>query len=549
MKKRILSISLALFMVLGLLPITVQAANKVKGDWHCYDGAGFIKAIYIDDQPFVGGQEFEVGNTVKMTVESITNYRASYVNLMGKLYDFSESGNVTFTIPDKDFTLSISIESLGYVVKYHSDGRVSQEMCYDYGTMITIKHPSELYPPLEKPGYDFLGWTGSYSGTEVEYRPGDKILAEKKYDRSGKSLYALWEWNGLTVTLDANGGEINGAATADMNVGTDGKLATLPEPTRTNYSFDGWWTEKTIGKKVTLDTKYTQNTTIYAHWKKEPVSRVDFENFTVPVNGKTYTTDVKLDEDFPGEITRYVFTMFNRDLTGSDAYAGDNVAFVIYVDLNDGYKWASSKEAYLNGKKQDLIVHNDSMGTEYGFLWYFTIGYTDKIKITSQSPETVEYKNGETVNLFVNASGADSYQWQVYNVTSGPRPLYSPKNIDGATDSTYRFFKADKSLDGKMYRCKLTSSDGVVYSRDFTLKLVEGGGTGKKGDVNNDGNVNSVDKAILNRYLAGWEGYKEKILNWDAADINNDTNVNSVDKAILNRYLAGWEGYDSYFAN
>ena len=37
------------------------------------------------------------------------------------------------------------------------------------------------------------------------------------------------------------------------------------------------------------------------------------------------------------------------------------------------------------------------------------------------------------------------------------------------------------------------------------------------------------------------------ILNWDAADINRDKKVNAQDKAILNRYLAGWEGYNSYF--
>ena len=68
-----------------------------------------------------------------------------------------------------------------------------------------------------------------------------------------------------------------------------------------------------------------------------------------------------------------------------------------------------------------------------------------------------------------------------------------------------------------------------------------------KGDVNGDGKINAKDKAILNRYLAGWEGYAEMIINWDAVDINKDGKVNAKDKAILNRYLAGWEGYSEYF--
>ena len=67
------------------------------------------------------------------------------------------------------------------------------------------------------------------------------------------------------------------------------------------------------------------------------------------------------------------------------------------------------------------------------------------------------------------------------------------------------------------------------------------------GDVNMDGKVNAKDKAILNRYLAGWAGYDAQILSWNAADIDKSGKVNAKDKAILNRYLAGWTGYDAYF--
>ena len=69
----------------------------------------------------------------------------------------------------------------------------------------------------------------------------------------------------------------------------------------------------------------------------------------------------------------------------------------------------------------------------------------------------------------------------------------------------------------------------------------------KAGDVNADGSVNATDKAILNRYLAGWKGYDAKILNWDAADIDGKDGVTATDKAILNRHLASWQGYAKYF--
>ena len=52
---------------------------------------------------------------------------------------------------------------------------------------------------------------------------------------------------------------------------------------------------------------------------------------------------------------------------------------------------------------------------------------------------------------------------------------------------------------------------------------------------------------ILARYLAGWEGYEEKIVSKNAADINGDHSVNGKDRLILGRYLAEWDGYDEYF--
>ena len=84
----------------------------------------------------------------------------------------------------------------------------------------------------------------------------------------------------------------------------------------------------------------------------------------------------------------------------------------------------------------------------------------------------------------------------------------------------------------------------TVYGMDTIKELRE---VYPAGDANNDGKINAVDKAVLNRYLAGWEGYKDRVTNKAAVDFNNDGKVNGVDKAILNRYLAGWEGYEKYF--
>ena len=65
------------------------------------------------------------------------------------------------------------------------------------------------------------------------------------------------------VTFDGNGGT---PSVGSMTT-TDRKLTSLPSASRSgSYSFDGWYTEKSGGTKVTTDTEFHANTTVYAHW-------------------------------------------------------------------------------------------------------------------------------------------------------------------------------------------------------------------------------------------------------------------------------------------
>ena len=66
-----------------------------------------------------------------------------------------------------------------------------------------------------------------------------------------------------TITLDAQGG--TGTA-ASLTTDADGKLPSLPTPTRTGYTFTGWYTLPTGGDQVTTGTVFQANATIYAQW-------------------------------------------------------------------------------------------------------------------------------------------------------------------------------------------------------------------------------------------------------------------------------------------
>ena len=67
----------------------------------------------------------------------------------------------------------------------------------------------------------------------------------------------------FTITFDGNGGTpYVGSMTT-----TNQKLTSPPSASRSgSYSFDGWYTEKSGSTKVTTDTLFHANITVYAHW-------------------------------------------------------------------------------------------------------------------------------------------------------------------------------------------------------------------------------------------------------------------------------------------
>ncbi|MFV0528716.1 MAG: InlB B-repeat-containing protein [Lachnospiraceae bacterium] len=89
----------------------------------------------------------------------------------------------------------------------------------------------------------------------------------------------------FTVTYQANSGKIGTAFKVTKTV-TYGKKYVVPaNPSRTNFTFQGWYTAKTGGTKVTKNTtvKLTKNQTLYAHWKAESTV-VAGKQFTVTYN-------------------------------------------------------------------------------------------------------------------------------------------------------------------------------------------------------------------------------------------------------------------------
>jgi uncharacterized repeat protein (TIGR02543 family) len=69
----------------------------------------------------------------------------------------------------------------------------------------------------------------------------------------------------LTATFDANGGSVGAKS---KTVWAGGKYGTLPTPKRSKYGFEGWYTKKTGGVKITpLSVVGNSSVRLYAHWQ------------------------------------------------------------------------------------------------------------------------------------------------------------------------------------------------------------------------------------------------------------------------------------------
>ena len=106
-------------------------------------------------------------------------------------------------------------------------------------------------------GKQFKGWALSAGGAVLT---GSTINVTADI-----TLYAIWEDTPaaeFTITFDANGGT---SAVGSMTTAGQ-KLPSLPGAVRGGYRFDGWYTESSGGTRITAQTVFSGNTTVYAHW-------------------------------------------------------------------------------------------------------------------------------------------------------------------------------------------------------------------------------------------------------------------------------------------
>ncbi|MBR5565139.1 MAG: InlB B-repeat-containing protein [Roseburia sp.] len=251
-----------------------------------------------------------------------------------------------------------------------------------YEKEVTYDAPYGLLYEENRIGYTFLGWYTQSEG-------GEEITPESIYKNAlDTTIYAHWRANTYTVTLDANGGELDNT---ELIVTFDDLYGELPMPTKAGYDFVGWFTDKNVGQEIKEDTKVTITApqTLYARWKVS-VYEVTFNT----TGGEEITDKIEVTFGEPyGELpvaerVGYTFLGWYTEAEGGAQITEES----IYTNVSDTTiyaQWsANTYKIYFdaNGGIVDITETTVTFDELYGELpipvkegYSFVGWYTDKI--------------------------------------------------------------------------------------------------------------------------------------------------------------------------
>ncbi len=166
---------------------------------------------------------------------------------------YNIKGNTTIYAHWTAKTMTLSFNSMG--------GTSFSNRTYTAPTTSTKYNSVGSLPSPTRTGYSFLGWYTSSSG-------GTRIYdSSNLYYTTSHTLYARWSANSYLLWYNANGGSVS-PSYKWVNYGSS--YGALPTPTRSGYSFEGWYTASSGGSRVYSSTTFNSTSTvnIYAHWKQ-----------------------------------------------------------------------------------------------------------------------------------------------------------------------------------------------------------------------------------------------------------------------------------------
>lgn len=415
----------------GVPEIIVNAANEVVADAAVKSGAirltlDITKLKEYDDRVIeiadnvkyfaIVGNSYNGNTPTGVTYKNVrikSNAEETFISNM----IFEDNRNTPLTLASQRVTLSkIEVKNApGFAVIMTADN-VELDL---YGTVALIsasdnaiisKHVTLANSNANVSG--ILKLTGNYlvcgdiTNTGMLTFTSGKIknLTEEEYEAMLTSS---------VLTFNPNGGEVD---VTEKLIYYGQPYGEMPTPKRTGYAFDGWYTEKTDGTKVTADTVATvlANQTLYAHWKAMAynVSWNTGTGYTIAVN--------RASSPYAGAATGTLSS-------GATVYYGDVLSITYTASTGYTLSGKGSTSITVTGNVTSSSIYASATVNSYTVSWNTGTGYTITVTRTS-SPKA----GASTGNL---SSGAKVYYGDVLSITYSKQDYYTIKT-KGATSIT-----------------------------------------------------------------------------------------------------------------
>lgn len=273
-----------------------------------------------------------------------------------------------------------------------SGGNQVVRATYDAAMPTTLKAGGAVVAPT-KTGYALDGYYDATSeGTK--YYNGDMTSAHAWNKDEGATLWARWTANNYTITLDNQSATTTGTESIAVTYDSNTNLTSITKPTKTGYTFHGYYTSKNGGGTRLIDEngnvlasvspytdasrnwKYTNGVTLYAYWTANTCT-ITLNNQSATISGTT-SIDATYDAVVPAitipEKTNCTFEGYYTAVKGGGAQIinkdGSIIASVSgYTDGSKNWKYAdgSTLTLYAYWKQNQTIRWDldDSEGVEY----------------------------------------------------------------------------------------------------------------------------------------------------------------------------------------
>ena len=280
-----------------------------------------------------------------------------------------------------------------YTVKYHINGGKAGTMANTtgckYDTAFALRANA-----FTRPYYTFAGWNTRADGKGTTYANKASVKNLTATNGATVTLYAMWKPVSYKITYNLNGGKNNAKNPATYTV--ESAAIKLQNPTKTGYTFGGWYSDKALKTRVTTIAKgSTGNRTLYAKWTiatyKITYSLGGGKNSTKnPASYKVTTATIKLQNPTR---TGYTFGGWYADKTFKTRVtqipkgsAGNKTLYAkwtatkykITYNLNGGTNNAKNPATYTIATAKITLANPTKTGYTFGG-WYADKAFKTKV--------------------------------------------------------------------------------------------------------------------------------------------------------------------------